>query len=132
MHASAASFTHRCKTLDPHRPTQHACFAQEADAEEEGEGGRRQRARDVRRDARAAEREMAANRMRKKDVSGKHFLAVIHALLALSMVLGSMTHKSPSLKFQACLQRLLLMVPCLFTCSCPRRRCEWRDCMGVA
>ena len=44
--------------------------AKEADAEEEGEedGGRR-RARDVRRDARQAEREMQANRMRKKDVS---------------------------------------------------------------
>ena len=43
---------------------------QEADAEEDDDGGgRRQRARDVRRDARQAEREMQANRMRKKDVS---------------------------------------------------------------
>ena len=42
---------------------------QEADAEEEDEGGgQRQRARDVRRDARQAERELQANRMRKKDV----------------------------------------------------------------
>ena len=42
---------------------------QEADAEEEEEGGgQRQRARDVRRDARQAERELQANRMRKKDV----------------------------------------------------------------
>lgn len=42
---------------------------QEAGAEEEEEGGgRRQRARDVRRDARQAERELQANRMRKKDV----------------------------------------------------------------
>ena len=44
--------------------------AQQADAEGEGEdGGGRRRARDVRRDARQAEREVQANRMRKKDVS---------------------------------------------------------------
>ena len=41
---------------------------QEADAEEEEEGAGRRRARDVRRDARQAERELQANRMRKKDV----------------------------------------------------------------
>ena len=41
---------------------------QQADAEGEDGGGRR-RARDVRRDARQAEREVQANRMRKKDVS---------------------------------------------------------------
>ena len=104
---SAASITHICKTRDSHRPAQHACFAQEADAEEEGEGGRRQRARDVRRDARAAEREMAANRMRKKDVSGKHFIAVVCALLTLGMLSDSMTHESPPLSSQAGLQRLL-------------------------
>ena len=41
--------------------------AQQADAEGEDGGGRR-RARDVRRDARQAEREVQANRMRKKYV----------------------------------------------------------------